>query len=523
MAPLIPQSDQFHVQQQAFPMSSMFETDLNSMSPQHTLTQIPSNSSILPPPVSNIQSYSQPFRQPPSYSSQPQLPPALAFQTPFTAHPYFNKSLQLQGFQTPFNKDNSNSYQQSPEIPPPASTLDQEELLQICLRHFHLFKESRIPVLLPDTSFFSVVSQYIPLHEPLANAVASLAARNLSQLEGSYVQTAVDFKIKALNFLRHDLESRGVSKYSIVCMLILANIELNEGSIESWAQHLDGAAKGVAEILANNRVFETPENYKDFLVLLDALAYHDIMSCLSQCIRPRLHDVYARPWRNLKLKTSDYYYGMRQNMVNLSDIICLVADIYETSTNSPYTRYPASENGISKPPSSRYYCVSRSYYTPRQLQTYNQLLKNISDLDPTADVPSDVTKLAVCGKFGILLYFILKLDTDEFMHKLSSRIRDIKTQGLRSLSSLPLLYSTATIQAFLTWLIGIVCEIQSERAIVMNRIQELYKNVPRMSLYSVMNFLTIFWKYRDSPAYDNYTYRNLLMLVTDQTGFQIMV
>lgn len=352
------------------------------------------------------------------------------------------------------------------------------------------------------------------MYEPLANAVASLSARNMARNEPSYFQAAVDFKIKALNCLRQDLVYRGISEYSIMCMIILGNIEINEQNTTAWYQHLDGAAKGVSEILAKNDIFASPTNYENFLTLLDALAFQDIFSGMSLCIRPRLNEVYSTQWKDLTRGVGDHYHGLRKVMATLSDIICLAAELQDSHPSLTYHlghKY------------NQYYCVDKQLYSPENNSAYNKIVSEIANFQSPTSSSSDTSSLFGVFRYAVEIYFLLRFEANEFSYQLSPRIQELKQQALYWLSRLSPSTNVAISLSIVFWLFGMITDTAYEREMVFSRIMEIHQQVPQNSLNSVMNFLTTLWKMRDAPVNQHYPYRDLFSLVTEQTGFRMMM
>lgn len=387
---------------------------------------------------------------------------------------------------------------------------DQSDVLKTCLQHFATYEKLRLSVLLPDQAFVRLVQEYIPIYEPLANAVGSLAARNLSQQQLVYVQAAVDFKIKALNLLRQDLVYQGVSESSLLCMLILGNFEMNDLNIEAWSQHLDGAAKAASEILARHNVFENPDSYSNFMLILEVLTYQDIMSGLTLGKRPRLHDIYRH---HLKY-VSEKCVVVKPPTLALSEILCLAADLQE---NYPSTLF---RFGMKSP---SHYAVDRSYYTPEIARRYDEILASISSPQtPSASGNSEAAMLMQAWQPALQLYFMLRLDAHEFLYTLSPRVEKLRAEALAALLKCPPTKFMAIQQPILIYFVGIVCEATHDHNALINRIKDLYAEMPRPALYSIMKYLSNLWKMRQSPKYKEYTYRDLLSSAAEQTGFMIV-
>lgn len=393
---------------------------------------------------------------------------------------------------------------------------DSGSMLKTCLDHFATCEKLKLTALLPGDTFFKLASEYIPVYEPLANAVGSLAARSLSQQQLAYVQAAVDFKIKALNLLRQDLVYQGVSESSLLCMLTLGNVEMNDLNIDAWSQHLDGAAKAASEILGRTNVFQHPENFGNFMIILDALTYQDILSGLALCKRPRLYDVYLNHWKYLQHRPDSKlhsYKAMSSHMMGLCEILCFAADLQEVFPSSLHRlgfKYPS------------FYAVDKSYYTQEQHARYNDILKSITNLPEVLGINYETNVLVNTSRHALLLYFILRLDADEFLYKLSTRVENIRAIALEWLFKCPPSKFMSVQMSTNIWLIGLVCESESDRNALLTRTKELYVEVPRSSLYAIMNYLSALWKMRDSPKYKDYTYRDILSFVTGQTGFTII-
>lgn len=401
--------------------------------------------------------------------------------------------------------------------PNPINIPDHSSILKSCLHHFSTYEKLKLTVLLPGEKFLQLVTDNVPLYEPLANAVGSLAARNLSQQQLVYVQAAVDFKIRALNLLRQDLVYQGVSESSLLCMLILGNVEMNDHNIDAWSQHLDGAAKAASEILARNNVFQNPSNYSNFMLILDCLTYQDIVSGLALCKRPRLRDVYLR---NINLfsqtredQTSNYYQAISSVILGVCETLCLAADLQEA--------FPSTLHKLGfKNPS--YYCVDKSYYSPDHYRRYNEIFSAVSTLPSVAGLSPEIALLMHTSKNAMLLYFMLRLDPEEFLYKLSPRVEKLRDEGLNGLLEGQSTKVVAVQQSINIWIIGLVCESAEDRNALLNKIKEFYAEVPRPSLYSVMNYLSSVWKMRDSPEMKEYPLRDILSLVTEQTAFTIL-
>lgn len=468
-----------------------FYASFNSPQPPHSYSSSSSPPSFPYPPQNNS------YRQEPENSLPPYNvgPPAhySSFQTSPSA---FNNQVK------------------SPELPPPATLLDQLQLLQICLNYFNYHKESRQLLIFPDERLFFLLTKYIPLYAPLANAIASLSAKRFSHTEPTYLQAAVDFKIKALNSLRQDLAYNGMSEYSIICMLTLGNIEINEMNLEAWTQHLDSAASGVTEILAKNNVFQSSGIHRNFLILLDAFALQDIMFGLAVCTRPRLNKVYHKQWKAFKGDADDNYNGMRESMAHFSEITCLAAELQECHPSISYLvgfKY------------FQYYCVDRKYYTPRQLETYSRLVSEIYNFQPPESLSGDALSSLMMCRCALEIYLALRFDASEFSLVLSPRLLHAKRQAFYWLNRLPISTSIAVFQFVIIWLFGLVSDTEVDRATVLNKLRTFQLKCARASSYAVMNFLTLLWKMRDSPEYKGHPYRDLLSLVTEQTGFVLMV
>lgn len=418
----------------------------------------------------------------------------------------------------------SNSNVLSPPPQHPAYTLENAQVLKTCLDHFRMHKEYRIPVLLPDKDFLQIIEEYIPLHEPLAYAVASLAARSLST---NYTQISVDFKIKALNLLRHDLVQNGVSEYSIACMLVLGNIEMNEQRIDAWLQHLEGACKGVSEILASNNVFERPENYRNFVVLLDAVAYQDIVSGISRGLRPQLHRLYHDKWRKLKV-TDNYYNAIRPLISTISDIIVLCAELHEKyPTVTVNSKVEPPQQIILDPipyntPIPLYHPVDKRYLDKDQRHRFNKLFDRINSIESPNNVPESIQKMVSLCKYTLLLFYSLKLDSEEYGHKLSSKLREYRKHAIDCYNSLETSSTVAVSQTLVLWMVGITTETKEDQTLIMEKISVLYNKLPRLSLYNVTSYLNQLWKMReDQVNYGRYTIRDIMTILTERTGYQI--
>lgn len=387
-----------------------------------------------------------------------------------------------------------------------------------------MYKETRIPVLLPDKRFLRIIEDYIPLHEPLAYAVASLAARSLIT---TYTQVSVDFKIKALNLLRHDLVQKGVSEYSIACMLILGNIEMNEQRIDSWLQHLEGACKGVSEILANNNVFERPEDYSNFVVLLDAVAYQDVVSGISRGLRPQLHKLYHDKWQRLKI-TGNYYNAIRPLVSTISDIIVFCAELHENyPTVTVNTKVEPPQPIVLDPipyntPIPLYHPVDKRHFNESQNQRLDEILDQINGIDIPGDLPKSIQKMVESCKYTLLLFYYLKLDSTEYGYTLSDKVKEYRIRVMDSYSSLETSSTVTVSQTLVLWMVGITTETKQDQAVIMEKISVLYDKVPRASLYNVMNYLNLLWRMReDRVNYGRYTIRDIMTILTERTGYQI--
>lgn len=407
-----------------------------------------------------------------------------------------------------------------PPPPPSASNFQQDQLMKSCLNYFKSYKESRVPIIVPDREFLHITEEYLQLYEPLANAVASLAARGFMH---SYPQVSVDFKIKALNLLRHDLVQKGVSEYSIVCMLILGNIEMNEARDESWFQHLDGATKGVMEILNNNDVFGRPENYSNFIVLLDAVAYQDIVASMGFGTKPRLCELYSTKWKSLRVKDGKgYFHSLRLLMSFISEIMCFSVDLHE--------RHPTMVGVSGKPvlhdpitPGTQiplYYAPEKSYLTKAELKQYSKIYNNLRDVNLSLLVDPQLVSLLEGCRAALTLFLMLKVDSDEFQYRLSSQVRKLRSE-CRSLIEQDI--ETTMSISIVVWLTGITSETMDERQTVLNKIHSLYSLIPRQSLQAALKFLTLFWKMRDDTANSHFSYRDLLQIVASMTQFRLLL
>lgn len=124
-----------------------------------------------------------------------------------------------------------------------------ENILGVCIQRFNdCHIESNIHGK-GTCKLSTIVLEYAKIYEPLAFAVGNLGSKWLPTLQPDLSEMFVDFKIKALNLLRQDLAYRGISEPSLLCMLILGIIEMNEFNNEAWNQHLDGSAKGITDML----------------------------------------------------------------------------------------------------------------------------------------------------------------------------------------------------------------------------------------------------------------------------------
>ena len=506
-----PHPDQFYIPQQG-PLTSMFDPTAGIYTPPNPSHMLIPNAAA--PLIQNLDQQQQhqyylthlqqaqqqsflPQTFTPSYQYRPDLDPQHIPQTPQA------QTVQL---------DDKGNYLASPAISD-LTTISE------CLKHFSTSSRSMISIVLPDLLFIDLVMQFIPIYEPLTFAVCSLGARSLSRTQSFYTQVAIDFKIKALNLLRQNLLYQGISEGALLCMLILGSIEMNELNEEAWEQHLEGLVKGINEMLESKAVLQNPIRYSNLMLIVDAAAYQDIMSAISNCKRPLLRHAYSNKWSfpaaTPPCKTN-YYQAINPILKIASDIICLGADLQESF---PCTTYKL---GLKNP---TFYAVDKSYYKAEHHKQYNNILQCINQLHTQhIEDYSEHSVIAYSGMQAVLIYFMLRLDTTEFLLKLSPRVQQLQKIGLKWLLLVQDASSARlTSRSIIIWLIGIATESPADRAALLNRIQELYAEVPRSSLYLTMNFLTHFWKMRSSPKYASYTYRDVISLACEQTSFKVLL
>lgn len=462
-------------------------------------------------------------QQPPPPQQQQQQQQPQPQQSPITSQP--PQQQQQQPFSMPYQHSSDRPLQltQPPSIPnnpvygmPATPMADSSSVLKTCLDHFASNEKLKYSVLLPGEVFARLVSEYIPLYEPLANAVGSLAARSLSQQQLVYLQAAVDFKIKSLNLLRQDLVYQGVSESSLLCMLILGNVEMNDLNIDAWSQHLDGAAKAASEILARNNVLEKPENFANFMLIFDALTFQDIFSRIALNKRPRLYDIYRNTWRSAHQQPdtkTNPYNALKPIAMELNEILCLAAELHET--------YPMQHTLGMKYPAN--YAVDKSYFTPEIQRRYNNLYDAIANIAIPTDADPEIVMLMLTSVPALLIYFMLRLDSHEFLYTVSPRLEKARSDGLNALLRCPPSKFMSIQQPVNIYVIGLICDAPQDRNALLNKIKEFYTEVPRSSLYSIMNFLSNLWKMRDSPKFKNVTMRDTLSSVIDQTGFTVIL
>lgn len=406
-------------------------------------------------------------------------------------------------------------HSQSPTAQQPAAALDDSQAMQPYIQHFESFHDDFVCAFFPDPSLFSIILEYLPRFEPLANAVASLSARKMSLMESSHIKSAVDFKIKALNLLRQDLVYKGISEHSIVCMLTLSYVEIYEQNMEAWSRHLDGASKGVIELLANNKIFEEPQKYERLLSLVDAVAYQDIFSAVSSYSRPRMHSIYSGQWKSSTHGPKDGIYArLRKIMALGSEVSCFVNDLQDLYPSITYRvgyKYP------------QFYAVDKKHYTHEQHNSYNKLVHDFLLLQPIQRSSPGEFQLAEAIISALQISFALRMDTDEFLFQLSPRVRTLRSNLVTWMVKSPATSKPDITPSFILWILGITADSEMERYDTLSRIEKIYSPSLRFSLHAVMSFLTFFWKLRDDAKYSEYQIRDLLSLATEQTQFMIAI
>lgn len=398
-----------------------------------------------------------------------------------------------------------------------SAVLDPKKCLEVCISRVpEYFKLSATSS--GEADFYGIVFQYCKIYEPLMFAVGNIGARTANTVSDS--QMAVDFKIKALNLLRQDLVNHGISESAVLCMLLLGYIELNESNFDAWGQHLDGAAKGILEIL--NRIpeiLEKPHEHKNFITILDAMARQDILYCLFFTQRPRLHKIYSIYRENLEAPSSSkqtlatFEYHLTSLLVTASEIIGLGADLMEQFPLVSYKipiKFPT------------YYSVDKAQFTPEITERCNNIWKKLNALFPMPDDGvSQIYAISVASKQAITVYFLLRLDSTEFLYEISPKLRAIGELGVRMLTRSPLNFTRFKSYTTVIWALGITADSIQTREVLMNEINRYYSHNPRTSMYALMNFLREFWKARDSEQYRDYTYRDLLYIVGEQLDFTL--
>jgi hypothetical protein len=396
-----------------------------------------------------------------------------------------------------------------------------ENILETCIQRFNdYYIESNLHCQ-SACKFSTLVLEYSKIYEPLAFAVGNLGSKWLPTLQPDLNEMFVDFKIKALNLLRQDLAYHGISEPSLLCMLILGIIEMNEFNNEAWNQHLDGSAKGITEIFQTKPdIMENLDNYPNFVAILDSMALQDIMYAIATTSRPRLYLIYQSYQSKLRIKGSDIvnadsvYSPMAPILMAVSDLLCFASDLqnqFPSITFELGAKYPG------------YYAVDKAYYTADHLRRYASLLRDIetSYNIEKKDFTSLSTLISVNNQ-ATLIYFMLRLDANEFQLQLSPKVREIREQGLISLSQAPLNFLRLKAHAVTIWLLGITVESKADRDRILAETKQIASHDPRPTFSLVANFLNIFWQKRDSLEYKNYTFRDLLSITTEETKFRLI-
>lgn len=416
------------------------------------------------------------------------------------------------------------SHQQQSEIQSQVvQTPDSKNLLANCIQRFNDYYINSNVHSHDVCKFSNLVLEYSKIYEPLTFALGNLGSKKLQIMQPDLTESFVDFKIKALHLLRQDLVYHGISESSLVCMLILGIIEMNEFNNEAWNQHLEGTANGITEMIHTNpSMMENLENFPKFITILETMARLDVMYAISTNSRPRLYKIYGHYQEKLcntslnndNNDTSSINSPSALISMAINDLLCFASDLQDQfSGTMPEldAKYP------------EYYAVSKDYYSTDSHQRYASVLRNIENsfcIEEKDD--TSLCTLGLASKQGILLYFILRLDANEFQTELSPKVRKIRDQGLSLISQEPLNFLNLKSHAVIIWLLGITAETKDDRNKLLKEMKQHYFSSPRSTFYLVEQFLTVFWSKRDSSEYMNYTYRTLLSVTTEETKFKLI-
>lgn len=396
-----------------------------------------------------------------------------------------------------------------------------ENILGVCIQRFNdCHIESNIHGK-GTCKLSTIVLEYAKIYEPLAFAVGNLGSKWLPTLQPDLSEMFVDFKIKALNLLRQDLAYRGISEPSLLCMLILGIIEMNEFNNEAWNQHLDGSAKGITDMLQKKPdIMENLDNYPNFVIILDNMALLDIIYALVTTSKPRMCLIYQYYQSKLRIKgpcilnADSVHSPIAPIVMAVNDLLCFASDLqnqFPSITFELGAKYPA------------YYAVDKSYYTADHHRRYASLLNDIETFSNIEE--KDMTsmwEMVSSSKQVTLIYFMLRLDANEFQLQLSPKIRKIRDQGLILISQTPLYYMKLKVHSVAIWLLGITAEDKADRDRLLMETKQIASHTLCPTLSSVTHFLNVFWKKRDSPEYKNFTYRDLLSVTTEETKFRLI-
>jgi hypothetical protein len=379
----------------------------------------------------------------------------------------------------------------------PNITFSEEQLFFI--EYFMIFMAPCLHASKGNDEFSTIFIKLIKgSDDALLGSICSLAARHctIANRTGDD-EAATKFKVHALQQLRKLIQGGPMDLYTLATILMLATVEVFECNLDAWNSHIGGAVRGV---LASSSSSSTPStNYNAAIMecyttdprsmaLVDTLCYHDLMSTLVSDKVPQLYPIYREMWKPLtnnssssgtiaRPRSSTFYYMIQELFYYLSEIAVLATSNMSDSRPFEFNSESKSKEFHLKAADLKANLLA---WSPPSFSQYNEQQLNASLFRTSA-----------------ILYFYIRLE-----HRIDfSIISKLVTEGLSLLNRIPLENEVGVSHTWPLWQIGIFCQSEREREIILTRATTLMERLSKPSIATVISFLNELW---ESPYGDNF-------------------
>uniref|UniRef100_A0A060SYY1 ARAD1C04444p n=1 Tax=Blastobotrys adeninivorans TaxID=409370 RepID=A0A060SYY1_BLAAD len=360
-----------------------------------------------------------------------------------------------------------------------------------------------------SSNAYEVIFAMMNGNGPIRLGICCLSACSLAHLnfQPQLSTLSVQFKVMALHSLRQHLEFRSFDVYALAAGLLLSLQEVLECNFDGWRKHLDGIAHGLS---ASRIVTQTISQHIRIRPLLLEFLYNDVLSTITSGLAPAAVSLDISYWTSdLDLDTT----GSSCYLIHSAAMVSSVA-------TRLIQMVPQADllQGISIPMESRP-IITRIPYSanswPQWLLESKRCIESFirSWKCPTTATVDDQQTLWLL-KYALDLYYLLRLDVTEYGIQLSHNIVGLVSNAIERFKKVSPTSQSTHLHLWPLYQVGMVCEKDEHRNVIVNRLQIYRTQNPRhqLRLDVVLDTLKDIWSYRDSPISAGCSYRELIAM-----------